>query len=173
MQTQRPHLISSFLMFGNGTRTIFLFGVSSWCRRSVRPGTQPLLLRTARQNPGPAPPAAGFFLGSTGPLCDLPAGHVHLCPMPISQHATASSWRTRPTAGIDSIHLSASNRSIPLEGSAGLDRSRYRCAFSLLRAPRRKGDSLRRDRGRGCASLVRRRESRSEARMAKVDADGG
>jgi hypothetical protein len=48
MQIQQQNRISAFTMFGNWARTIFLFGVSSWHRRSVRcPGrTQPR--RTAR-----------------------------------------------------------------------------------------------------------------------------
>ena len=47
---------------GNRARTIFLFGVSSWPRRSVRcPGrTQPKANRPLKA-PALAPPAAGFF----------------------------------------------------------------------------------------------------------------
>jgi hypothetical protein len=52
----------AFTMFGNGARTIFLFGVSSWFRRSVRSRTLNLLCEPPVKNPAPAPPAAGFFL---------------------------------------------------------------------------------------------------------------
>ena len=48
-------------MFGNGARTIFLFGVSSWFDARFGPGLN-LLREPPVINPASAPPAAGFFL---------------------------------------------------------------------------------------------------------------
>ena len=69
--------------------------------------------------------------------------------------------------------LSPPHRRLSPQGSARLDRGRFRCALSLLRAARGQGDPLRRHRRRGSAGVLRRRQGRPQGRMADLDADPG
>ena len=72
MKAQHLDLINAFMMFGNGARTIFLFGVSSWLRRSVRSRIQPSFASRPLKTPPPAPPAAGFFFDDVAASFSVP-----------------------------------------------------------------------------------------------------
>ena len=92
-------------------------------------------------------------------------------PKPISRRGIRSCSPTRPTRRRASRSLSAPHRRLSPQRSAGLDRGRYRCALSLLRAAGQEGDPLRRDRRRRRAVLLRHRQGRPQGRMAGLDAD--
>ncbi len=116
--------------------------------------------------------------GNRGPS-DRDCCSAAACRRPLEPASDANLNAARPKLLANAPYAKASipmayqrhHRAVSPQGSAGLDRGRYRCALPLLRAAGQQGDPLRRDRRRGSAVLVRHRQGRPQGRVADLDAD--